>query len=285
MKPGIYLDIPEADYHNDPRETPSLSVTTAKALCLDSEAHAYMRHPQLGGQPFTPSSDMDRGTLIHKLLLGKGPTVAIVECDAWTHKKDKDARNEYRAAGLLPVTRKMHDSALIAAPIIAQKLEARGYKLAGDSEVTVLWDERASDGTIVPCRSRMDHVLDSQIWDLKIGDANPRRFKRGHLTAMGYDIQGAAYPRALESVDPRQRGRSVFKLLFCEPEPPYCITPVRFAGSLRELGKRKWERAIDTFASCLRTGIWSDYIDGEWLAEAKPWELDEEETAEGEPSV
>jgi hypothetical protein len=281
MNPGLYLDLSEADYHNDPHETPSLSVTTAKALVLESEAHAYLRHPKLGGQPFVPSTEMDRGSLIHFLLLGRGVVrVVIVECDEWTKKKDKEARNEARAAGFLPVTRKLYDASVIAAAEIRKKLDARGYKLDGHSEVSVLWHETASDGTLVPCRARMDHLIGSEIWDLKLGDANPKRFKRGHLTAMGYDIQGAAYPRALESTDVRLRGRVVFKLLFCEPEPPYCITPVRFAGSLRELGARKWARAVDTFSACLRTGHWGDYVDGECVAEARPYELDDEMAGE-----
>jgi len=280
MNTGLYLDLPEADYHNDPHDTPSLSSTTAKALVLESEAHAYMRHPKLGGQPFVPSNEMDRGSLIHFLLLGKGVVkVVIVECDEWTKKNDKKERDEARAAGFLAVTRKLYDSSVIAAAEIRKKLDARGYRLEGHSEVTVLWNETASDGTIVPCRARMDHVVGPEIWDLKIANANPRRLKRGHLTAMGYDIQGAAYPRALESVDIRLRGRTVFKLLVCEPEPPYCITPVRFAGSLRELGARKWARAVDTFAACLRSGHWGDYVDGEFVAEARAYELEDEDEA------
>jgi hypothetical protein len=97
---------------------------------------------------------------------------------------------------------------------------------------------------------------------------------------MGYDIQGAAYTRAFESVDVRVRGRSSFTLLFCEPEPPYCITPVRFAGSMKELGARKWQRGVNAWERCTRTGEWRDYTDSVVFAEAKPWELEEEQGAD-----
>jgi hypothetical protein len=278
MNPGLYLDISEAQYHSDgcsdAGDPPMLSASTASTLALESPAHAYLRHPKLGGQPLTPTGDMDRGSLIHALLLGKGRECAIVECDDWKKPGNRELRDAHRAAGRVAVTRKLYDASIVAAEALRKKLDARGYPLDGDSEVTILWDELASNGAKVPCRARLDHLKDHEIFDLKItGDANPKTLTRGHLTRMGYDIQGVAYPRALESVDPRARGRAVFTMLFCEPEPPYCITVVRFAGSLRELGARKWTRAVDDWERCLRTGTWPDYSDEIVFAEAKPWDL------------
>lgn len=277
LTPGLYLTISEDTYHADPLEKPSLSVSIAQAHVLESDAHAWLRHPRLGGQGVIPNKAMDRGSLIHALLLGKGRTVAVVECDDWKKKRDQELRDEHRAAGRLAVTRKLYDDSIEAARQLKVKLEARGYKFDGDSEVTVVWREQASNGAEVLCRCRMDHVSGPNIFDLKIGDANPKRFKKGHLTAMGYDIQGAAYPRAIETIDPRLRGRVLFRLLFCEPEPPYCITPVRFAGTLRALGERRWQRGIDAWERCTRTGTWGDYTDSEVVVEARPWELEEAE--------
>jgi hypothetical protein len=280
---GMFTDIPEHVYHsdacNDGDETrrPTLSVSIAQALVLESPDHAYLRHPKLGGQPMRPTTDMDRGTLIHALLLGKGREVSVVECDAWTKKKDKEAREYHRSQGRTAVTRKLYDAAGEAAEKLSARLDAKGYKFDGHSEATFIWREAATNGADVLCRCRVDHVTGADIYDLKItGDANPRTLTRGHLTRMGYDIQGAAYPRALADVDLRLRGRTSFTLLFCEPEPPYCVTPVCFAGSMRELGSRKWQRAIDTWERCTRTGVWGDYTDSPVFAEARPWELEEE---------
>jgi hypothetical protein len=273
--PGLFLDLPESKYHADDfGDGLRLSVSVAQALVLESPAHAYLRHPKLGNQPLKPTTDMDRGTLIHKLLLGKGQSVKVVECEAWTKKKDKEEREEIRSSGALPVTRKLFDEASVAAAALASKLKSRGYALTGDSEVTALWAEVATNGAHVPCRGRFDHIKGNDIFELKItGDANPKTLTRGQLTRMGYDIQGTAYPRALEYIDARAKGRSTFTMLFCEHEPPYCITAVRFAGSLRELGARKWQRAVDTWEECLRTGTWPDYSDEIVFAEARPWEL------------
>jgi hypothetical protein len=282
MTPGLYLDIPEDKYHadafGDEGARPSCSVSIAKAMVNESPAHAHMRHPKLGGQPMVPNRDMDRGSLIHALLLGKGATLAIVECDDWKKAGNRELRDEHRAAGRLAVTRSLYDASYRAAEELEKKLAAKGYRFTGDSEVTILWRETTRDGVEVECRARMDHVLDEKIFDLKItGDANPKTLTRGHLTRMGYDIQGAAYPRALEYVCPQLRGRTLFTLLFCEPEPPYCVTPLIFAGTLRELGERKWLRGVNRWDECLSSGKWPDYVDGPVVADARPWELEEED--------
>jgi hypothetical protein len=278
MTPGIYFDIPEERYHADDfGDGMRLSVSIAQALVLESEAHARLRHPKLGGRPIVPTTEMDRGTLMHALLLGKGRRIEVIECDNWKKPVHQEMRDAHRSAGRVAVTRPQYDAAAEGAEIIRAKLGARGYQLAGQSEVTILWEEEASNGAVVRCRARVDHLEEAELYDLKItGDANPRTLTRGHITRMGYDIQGTAYPRALEFVDPRLRGRTNFTLLFCEPEPPYCITPVCLAGSLRALGSKKWQRAVDRWERCTRTGEWRDYTDSVVWAEAKPWELEEE---------
>lgn len=278
MQPGIYFDVSEEQYHADKLdERLSLSASVAQSLVLESEAHAYLRHPRLGGTPVVPNNNMDRGSLIHALLLGRGREVAVVECEDWKKPANREERDALREQGKLAVTRTLYDASLDAAKELKRKLTARGYPLAGHSEVTLVWEETAHNGASVLCRGRLDHLDGSDIFDLKItGDANPRTLERGQLTRMGYDIQGAAYPRALENIDARLRGRTSFTLLFCEPEPPYCITPIRFAGSLRELGARKWERAVNAWERCTRTGEWREYTDSVVFAEAKPWELEEE---------
>jgi len=279
MQPGLYFDISEERYHADDfGDGLHLSVSVAQALVLESEAHAYLRHPKLGGEPVVPNNDMDRGSLIHALLLGKGRELAIIECDDWKSPKNRALRDEHREAGRLAVTRKLYEVSVRAAEELQKKLAHHGYALTGQSEATLIWEEEATNGAKVRCRGRMDHLFNgSEIYDLKITtDANPRTLARGQLARMGYDIQGVAYPRGLEYVDARLRGRTSFTLLFCEPEPPYCVTPVALAGSLRELGTRKWQRAIDAWERCTRTGQWRDYTDAVFYAEARPWELADE---------
>lgn len=280
MNPGIYLDVPESKYHADDfGDELRLSVSIAQSLILESESHAFLRHPKLGGQPFTPTTEMDRGTVIHELLLGTGRGIRVVECDDWKKKKSQEERDAARDIGLVPLTRPQYEAAKEAAGVLREKLRARGFPLAGKSEVTLLWEEQASNGATVYCRGRLDHLeANGEFYDLKVtGDANPKTITRGHLTRMGYDIQGHAYTRGLERACPEFQGRAKFALLFCEPVAPYCITEIRFGGSLRELGERRWRRAVDRWERCLRTGEWRDYTNEPVYAEATNWELDAEE--------
>lgn len=280
----MLLDISEADYHSEREDlfgpVPNLTASTAKKLILDSPAHAYLHHPKLGGEPFKTTADMDRGTLIHAFLLRKGRKIAVLPFDDFKTTAAKELRAEAEAKGQLAVTERLFDSARLAARALAPKLAARGYPLQGKSEVTIRWTETTSDGASVPCRGRLDHVVEHHLLDLKItGDANPRRIERSHITSMGYDIQAAAYTRGFESECPEFAGRSDFTLLFCEPEPPHCITPIVCAGSLRELGARKWRRAVNRWHNCLTNDHWPEYVDGVYFAEARPWDIEAEESA------
>lgn len=281
LGPGIHFDISEEEYHNDPCGAPSLSVSIAQDLVLRSPAHAYLRHPLLGGQRRKPTKEMDRGTLIHALLLGRGKEIAVVECTDWRKKANQELREQFQAEGKVVFTRPQYQSALDAAMALREKLAARGYVFDGHSEVTLIWDEQTSAGRVVRCRGRVDHLkLDAnfgEVLDLKItGDANPRTITRGHLTSMGYDIQGVVYPSALELLRPELTARTSMTLLFCEPEPPYCVTPIVLRQSMRALGKTKWRHAKKRWVRCLATNTWPDYVpSGVAYAEAKPWEIEE----------
>lgn len=284
MKPGLYLEeISEVDYHNDALgDGLTLSCSIGQALVLECPAYAWLRHPKLGGQPFKPNNDMDRGTLLHALLLGKGREVAIIECQDWKKPGNRELRDAHRAEGRVAVTRKLYDECIPAAKRIAEKLANRRDPVIfdGHSEVTIIWRERATNGAEVLCRARLDHVSGPNVYDLKItGDANPKTLSKGHLTSMGYDIQRAAYTRALESVDPRLVGRVNYRVVFCEWEPPYCVQPVQCAGSMRELGERKWQLAIDRWEQCVRTGNWPDYSDDDAIIEARPFDMAEFDAA------
>jgi hypothetical protein len=275
MQPGIYPDMSEELYHSDPCETPSLSASVAKTLVLYSPAHAELEHPRLGGAKFVPTAKMDRGTLIHAFLLGKGLSrIEVLDCEDWTKKGDRELRDAYRDAGKVVVTRRLYNDSMLAAGRIKEKLRARGYEFTGHSEVSLIWHETTAFGIEVPCRARLDHVLrNGRSWDIKITeDARTKSIDRV-IDSMGYDIQQVAYQRALEYNLPQLVGRTGFEFLFCEPEPPYCITPTELRGSFRELGARKWTDAVHKWARCLSENVWPEYVTGKHFAEAKPWQL------------
>ena len=244
------LDISPDEYH----ALPGLSSTIAKTLLARSPAHAKAA---VGKKP---TKGMDRGTIIHRLLLGKGKDYQVVQHENWTTKDAKTKRDEARALGLVPVLAHDLEDYCTAAEAIRVQLADRDVILDGASELAIQWEEQTKHG-VVQCRGMLDHCwLDAGlILDLKITeDAAPSAIERT-AENFGYAIQAAAYTRALTALDPTLAGRVKFLFAFCEPDAPYAINMTTPDGVFREIGERRWQRAVDSWAECQARGVWPTY--------------------------
>jgi hypothetical protein len=257
------LNVTEEEYHADPCASPSLSHSLAHVLTSQTPAHLYRVHPRLGGHRGESTPEMDHGKLIHALVLEEGEAVDVIEADDWRTKAAKEKRDESRRQGRIPVLVHKYDAAKVAADHIRQNLAAKGFHFSGESEVAIEWTEPAQEGDVV-CRCKIDHlILDGgTILDLKTTqDADPEHCAR-QVTDYGYDIQEAAYKRAVGELYPDLVGAVSFVFLFVETDPPYAVTPATLDGVFRSIGERKWTRAVSTFARCLATDTWPDYTSG-----------------------
>lgn len=264
------------EYHADPCDTPSLSSSIAGILVSRSPRHAYLAHPRLGGVRRESTKSMDRGTLIHALVLGKGAEIVAVDAADWRTKAAQEQRDAIRAAHKVPVLVGDYNEALTAAASIEAQLGDRGIWLTGQSEVVAKWIERADDGTPVRCRAMIDHLMLPAIFDLKTcRSAHPAAIQR-HVIGYGYHIQAHAYQRAVAAVDPTLTGRTDFVFLFVELDPAVTVQPARLDGSMRVLGERQWRRAVNTWAACLTSGRWPAYSDDTLTIEAPPWALQQD---------
>lgn len=260
------------EYHADPCPI-SLSASIAHVLLRQSPEHAYLRHPRLGATAQPGADFLDRGALAHRIILGVGNDLEIVEADNWKKKASQEKRNEARASNKIPVLASDYATALVDAERVKLRLSDIGIDLAGESEVCALWGSRTFDGAIVQCRGMLDHLEGATIYDLKTcRSAHPEACQR-HIDDYGYAVQHAAYIEAVETLKPMLAGRVKFVFIFFELEPPYSITPIRLSGEFRELGKRRWRRAVETWERCLSTGTWPGYADGIVEIEPKPWTL------------
>lgn len=255
------LDIAPEQYHADPCATPSLSASIAKLLVDRSPRHAWAAHPRLGGLARESSDSMDSGTLIHRLLLGAGADLAVIDAADYRTNAAKAAREEARAAGKLPVLAGKLAEANAKAEKLREQLRAFGVDLNARSEVPIEWHEYAGTGEPVLCRAMLDHVdfERGQIWDLKtITCAHPDACARA-MVAYGYDLQEAAYRSALRHLCPEWSGREDFTFLFLELHPPHCVLPVRSDGQFRAMGDARWQRALGLWKSCLASNHWPGY--------------------------
>lgn len=269
---GIHYGVSPKRYHSDPCERPSLSASIANLLCDETPAHAHLAHPRLGGHTWEPTRAMDHGTLCHALLLGAGIEIEPLYFDDFKKKAAQEARDAAREAGKLPVLAKEYAEALESTRLVREKLSRVGVNLTGKSEVVLVWEESLADGRKVLCRAMMDHLIleRGRIYDLKFTGQSLRKIG-DKFTDFGYEVQEHAYHSGLAKLVPELVGRTSFEFLFCEADAPYCVRRIAGDGEMRDLGRRRWRRALSTWADCLERDSWPEYPAELTHVSPKPW--------------
>ncbi|PVE25396.1 hypothetical protein DC522_05725 [Microvirga sp. KLBC 81] len=276
--PGFYPDIPADEYHADPCVQPSLSSSIAKILLEQSPLHAWHCHPRLGGkqQKQKPSRDMELGTVAHKLLIGRGAEVVVIEAENYTRGDAKQERAEAYEAGCAPILRP--DLEIAEAMVAAAREQLSRIPDAADAfnpelgqgEVVMVWKDESGPW----CRSMVDWLPNDHlvVWDYKTTgqSAAPQSVGR-KIADMGYEIQAGLYERGLTFLDPSVAGRLKFRWLFQETEPPYLIMPVELDAVGMEIGRRKVAAAIHLWDKCLSSGFWPGYPTQVVQAEYPQW--------------
>lgn len=264
------LDISADLYHADPCDTPSLNATVAKALLLETPAHARQKHPRLMGCDYVPrhTDAMDEGTALHQMLLGDD-RVDVLDYDGFRTGEAKAARDESRAAGRVPLLRKKWDEIAVLGDSLKAQVAAFPIDpplfVDGRPEQTIVWQE--GDVTL---RARLDWLRTdlATVDDLKKSrSADPRRWQR-QMWPLGYDIQAAFYVRAVKAafgVEP------VFRWVAIEPDPPYAMTVHVLSPSAMAAAHDKVDLAIDIWRECLRTGEWPAYPLSVQVVELPSW--------------
>ena len=265
VAPGIYIDVPTADYFSDPCVAPSLTQSIAKVLLARSPAHAFRAHPRLG-----PSADEDEdrekydaskaiGNAAHALLIGRGKEIAEGEFAAWTTKEAKAFRADAEAAGRSVILSKhmLRAQAMVAAA--RRQMDDAGWQEAfrvGHGEVVIAWQE---DG--IWLRSMIDWMTSpTRLYDLKSTGLSVAPHTLGiRGVDAGWDVQAAMQERGLDILDPAGAGRRKFRFAPIENEPPYAMVPVELPESWLVMGRKKLAVAIDLWRECMRSGTWPAY--------------------------
>jgi hypothetical protein len=147
-----------------------------------------------------------------------------------------------------------------AAETIRVKLAERDLILDGVSEQAITWVEHTEFGDVT-CKGRFDHVWPDLgiILDLKVTENASPSFVERNAENLGYAIQAAAYTRALSAFDPDLQGRVAFAFIFAEAEEPYALNISEPDGIFREIGERRWLRAVREWARCIKENHWPSY--------------------------
>ncbi|MFD9603265.1 PD-(D/E)XK nuclease-like domain-containing protein [Streptomyces sp. NPDC059970] len=249
VTPGVY-DIPAEMYHADPIPGGSLSSTGARTLTSKCPAkfHYDLDHPQPYKQAF------DFGTAAHKLVLGDGPELVLVDELLWNTDAIKAEVAEIRAAGNIPLKRadleRVHDmaTALGQHPEAADLLDPT----SGQAEQTLFWPIGN-----VWCRARVDWLRDDQLVDYKTArSAHPDAIQKA-VQEHGYHVQEDWYRRGADALGllPQQ---APFPFIFQEKEPPYLVTVARL-DLWRDIAHQVSEQALFIYESCRAADYWPAY--------------------------
>lgn len=263
IEPGIYLDMPTADYFADPAPMPSLTQSIAKILLERSPLHAWHAHPRLNPDyRHDDDTKFDVGNVAHKLMLGRGKEVVRLEFDDWRTKAAKEARDVAASAGKLAVLGHQYARAERMVAAAREQLTLRDLDdlfRDGDSEVIAAWREDEARGPTW-FRQMIDWLSPDRMTfaDYKTTDYSVAPHNLGRMmVAAGWDIQGAMGARALTALLGPARRRFLF--VAQETESPYCLSVVELSQDALTMGGKKLDAAVKLWAACQASDCWPGY--------------------------
>jgi hypothetical protein len=275
------LNVTEDAYHADPCVSPSLSHSIAHTLISESPRHAWLEHPRLGGTKRKSTRVMDEGAILHRLLLDEGAEFDVISADSFRTKDAKAEREESIKAGRIPLLIKDFELLLNASNAIRRNAANQGFPIGlpgAQSEMSIEFTEKVGEEDVL-CRCRIDQArADHILYDVKkVRSANPKNIER-LIVENAMDLQHVVYTRAYEQLIPEALGRADFVFLFCETEPPYEVVPGRLDGAFREIGNRRWMKAVRLWRQLLLDGSWPwpGYADGAVTLMAPAWTISQE---------
>lgn len=280
---GAYHSVEMSSYHAD-RTT--LSASGAKLL-LPPSTPAHFHWRQTHAQ--APKAHFDFGHVAHKLVLGEGDELAILDPQIHGLKKDgtvadnpaatatwKEAVARAREAHEVPIHVNDYHKALAMAQAVGAHPEAARLFADGVAEMS-LYSEDPESG--IRLRGRADWItkIDGRmtIVDFKTAaTAEPLQFSRA-AAQYGYHIQAAWYRRLAQLLELDADPQFVF--VVAEKTPPHLVSVVQFDEEAMEEGARLMRQAIDTFKHCTANDVWPGYDTGITPISLPAWAIDFEE--------
>lgn len=270
-KPGVY-DMPAETYLADPVPGGSLSSSGARKLLPPSCPAKYrweLDHPP------APRPEWDFGHAAHKLILGAGPDIVVIDAADWKTKAAREDRDAAYAADQVPMLAADYEQvqamekALLEHPV-ASKLFAPG---TGRPEQSLFW---VDEPTGIWRRARLDWLRNPGPGRLITPDYKTTRAadldsiaRSVHL--FGYFQQAAWYLDGVHALGLAEEGESAFVLVFQEKAAPYLITVVELDVMALRLGRELNRRAIELYAQCRQADRWPGYSDGIELIPLPVW--------------
>lgn len=276
-EPGVY-EMTADEYHADPVVGGSLSSSGARAL-LPPSCPAKYRWAQDHPDEVPVRRVFNFGHAAHKLVLGAGPELHVVDADSYRTKAAQNERDEALAGGAVPLTRpewaqvKAMAAALRDHPVVGKLFEPE----SGWSELALVWRD---EHTGVMCRALLDRYRTGPrpvIVDYKGARAGDLESISRAIYEYGYHIQNAWYAEGARALG-LAGDDTPFVFVFQEKDPPYLVTPVYLDPTALRIGAARCRQARSIYRYCTDQGHWYAHTDDLALVSLPPWA----ERAEGE---
>lgn len=265
MKPGIYGDISNNEYHSGD----GVSKTSLDKIAK-SPAH-YLHHLSHKSES-TPA--MDIGTATHTLILEPekfDDEIAVLPdgIDRRT-KAGKAAYAEFQevSAGKVIIKADEFDAiqrmrdAVMAHPSAAQLLTG------GIAEQSAYW---VDEDTGMLCRCRPDFTVGRVLLDLKTtDDASPVAFGRS-AAKYRYEVQGAFY---LDGMNAAGANIDEFAFIVVEKKPPYAVAVYVMEPDHFDAGRIKYNNDLATLKDAVESDSYKGYGDEPQPLLLPKWALD-----------
>ena len=269
---GIYSDMPEDVYHADPVPGGSLSCSGAKKL-LPPSCPAKFKWDH--DHPRKPTAAMEFGTATHKLVLGVGADVIVVDAENWRTKVAQEEAKEARAAGKVPLLAAEYaEAAAVADAVRAHPVAGRLFDSDyGAPEQSLFWQDPE---TGVWLRSRLDWLPFATrnrmiITDLKKAKSSEPQAIAKAMADYRYFMQASFYVDGVRALgydnDP------AFVFVFVEPEPPYLVTVGQLDDEAMDAGRDLNRQAIERYRDCKESDVWPGYTSEIVSISLPPWTL------------
>lgn len=262
-EPGVYPGIADDDYHRDRLTTePTLSASGAKKL-LPPNCPAIFKWER--DNPPAPKKEFDFGHAAHRLCLGAGLDIEVIDAPDWRTKAAKEAAEDARTRGFVPLL--PHDmeridamaQALRAHPIASRLLQPG----TGTPEASLYWREPVTN---VMRRGRLDWLPDNAsslgrllITDYKTcNDPNPAAFAAA-AARYRYHLQAATYIEGVTTLGLAEE--AVLLFIAQAKEPPYLVAVYELDQTALRIGRALNRRAVDLFVECQTRDEWPGYAD------------------------
>lgn len=276
LAPGIYRMTAE-QYHADPVPGGSLSSTGARKL-LPPSCPALFRYEQDHGTE--PKRVFDLGSAAHKMVLGIGPAIEVIEADNYRTKAAQAQRDEARERGDIPLLPDEY------AQVQAMAAALREHPVAaalfdpdhGLPEQNLIWRDHQ---TGIMRRSRLDFLPETRrngrviIPDYKsCASAEPDALRKA-VHNFGYHQQADWYLTGAQELG-LAGDDAAFVFVAQEKNPPYLVTVFELDHEAMRTGKARNRQALSIYQWCTETGNWPGYTDDIALISLPPWAVVEE---------